>query len=185
MGLFCVSGLTKLVFHRRHVSCFLPVALAYSTWGARMAAIWKGSLTFGLVSIPVELKTAVRADHISFRLLHEEDLSPVKYERVCQADGETVPWNEIIKGYEYEKGKFVVLTDADFKTAALEQSKTIDILDFVKQDEIDPATSRLRITSFPQKAARNLTRCFARQSGAPYQSVSERSSSGRRSISSA
>jgi len=84
------------------------------------------------------LKTAVRADHISFRLLHEQDLSPVKYERVCQADGETVPWNEIVKGYEYEKGKFVVLTDADFKTAALEQSRTIDILDFVKQDEIDP-----------------------------------------------
>ncbi|MDQ6769151.1 MAG: Ku protein [Gemmatimonadota bacterium] len=103
-----------------------------------MAAIWKGSLTFGLVNIPVELKTAVRADHISFRLLHEEDLSPVKYERVSQADGEPVPWNEIVKGYEYEKGKFVVLTDADFKTAALEQSKTIDILDFVKQDEIDP-----------------------------------------------
>jgi DNA end-binding protein Ku len=103
-----------------------------------MAAIWKGSLTFGLVNIPVELKTAIRADHISFRLLHEEDLSPVKYERVCQADGETVPWNEIVKGYEYEKGKFIVLTDQDFKTAALEQSKTIDILDFVKQDEIDP-----------------------------------------------
>ena len=103
-----------------------------------MAAIWRGSLTFGLVNIPVEWKTAVRADHISFRLLHEQDLSPVKYERVCQADGETVPWNEIVKGYEYEKGKFVVLTDADFKTAALEQSRTIDILDFVKQDEIDP-----------------------------------------------
>jgi DNA end-binding protein Ku len=103
-----------------------------------MAAIWKGSLTFGLVNIPVELKTAVRADHISFRLLHEEDLSPVKYERVCQADDEPVPWNEIVKGYEYERGKFVVLTDADFKTAALEQSRTIDILDFVKQDEIDP-----------------------------------------------
>jgi DNA end-binding protein Ku len=103
-----------------------------------MAAIWKGSLTFGLVNIPVELKTAVRADHISFRLLHKEDLSPIKYERVCQAEGESVPWNEIVKGYEYEKGKFVVLTDEDFKTAALEQSKTIDILDFVKEDEIDP-----------------------------------------------
>jgi DNA end-binding protein Ku len=103
-----------------------------------MAAIWKGSLTFGLVNIPVELKTAVCADHVSFRLLHKEDLSPVKYERVCQADGEPVPWNEIVRGYEYEKGKFVVLTDEDFKTAALEQSKTIDILDFVKQDEIDP-----------------------------------------------
>jgi len=103
-----------------------------------VAAIWKGSLTFGLVNIPVELKTAVRADHISFRLLHQEDLSPVKYERVCSADGETVPWNEIVKGYEYDKGKFVVLTDADFKEAALEQSKTIDILDFVKEEEIDP-----------------------------------------------
>ncbi len=103
-----------------------------------MAAIWKGSLTFGLVNIPVELKTAVRADHISFRLLHEDDLSPVKYERVCQAEGEPVPWAEIVKGYEYEKGKFVVLTDQDFKAAALEHSKTIDILDFVKEDEIDP-----------------------------------------------
>jgi DNA end-binding protein Ku len=103
-----------------------------------MASIWKGSITFGLVNIPVELKTAVRADHISFRLLHEEDLSPIKYERVCQADGDPVPWNEIVKGYEYEKGKFVVMTDEDFKTAALEQSKTIDILDFVKQEEIDP-----------------------------------------------
>jgi DNA end-binding protein Ku len=103
-----------------------------------MAAIWKGSLTFGLVNIPVELKTAVRADHISFRLLHEEDLSPVKYERICQADGQPVPWNEIVKGYEYEKGRFVVMTDEDFKAAAVEQSKTIDILDFVKEDEIDP-----------------------------------------------
>lgn len=103
-----------------------------------MAAIWKGSLTFGLVNIPVELKTAVRADHIAFRLLHKEDLSPVKYERVCQADGETVPWSEIVKGYEYVKGKFIVITDEDFKAAAVEQSKTIDILDFVKEDEIDP-----------------------------------------------
>ena len=103
-----------------------------------MPAIWKGSITFGLVNIPVELKTAVRSDHISFRLLHETDHSPVRYERVCQADGETVPWGEIVKGYEYEKGKFVIMTDEDFKTAAVEQSHTLDILDFVKEDEIDP-----------------------------------------------
>jgi DNA end-binding protein Ku len=103
-----------------------------------MAAIWKGSLTFGLVNIPVELRTAVRADHISFRLLHEKDLSPVKYERVCQKEDKPIAWNEIVKGYEYQKGKFVVLTDADFKTAALEHSRTIDILDFVKESEIDP-----------------------------------------------
>ena len=103
-----------------------------------MASIWKGSLTFGLVHVPVELKTAVRSDHISFRMLHADDLSPIKYERVCAADGEPVPWNEIVKGYEYEKGKYVVLTDDDFKQAALDQSRTIDIIDFVREDEIDP-----------------------------------------------
>jgi DNA end-binding protein Ku len=103
-----------------------------------MATIWKGSLTFGLVNIPVELRSAVKSDHISFRLLHEEDLSPVKYERVCQRTGEPVPWDEIVKGYEYTKGKYVVLTDEDFKAAALESSKTIDILDFVQESEIDP-----------------------------------------------
>lgn len=102
-----------------------------------MASIWKGSLTFGLVHVPVEMKSAVRTDQIHFRLLHAEDLSPIKYERVCQADGNPVPWNEVVKGYEYAKGKFVVLTDDDFKKAALESSRTIDIIDFVREDEID------------------------------------------------
>ncbi|HEX2721987.1 MAG TPA: Ku protein [Gemmatimonadaceae bacterium] len=118
-----------------------------------MAAIWKGSLAFGLVNIPVELRTAVRADHISFRLLHEEDLSPVKYERVCQAEGEPVPWNEIVKGYEYEKGKFIVMTDDDFKAAAIEGSKTIDIIDFVKEDEIDPRYFETPYYLIPAKGA--------------------------------
>lgn len=103
-----------------------------------MASIWKGSITFGLVNIPVDLRTAVREDHISFRMLHETDLSPIKYERLCSAEGEPVPWNEIVKGYEFEKGKYVIMTDEDFKAAALEASRTIDILDFVKQEEIDP-----------------------------------------------
>lgn len=103
-----------------------------------MATIWKGSLTFGLVNIPVELRSAVKSDNISFRMLHEEDLSPIKYERVSQRTGEPVPWNEIVKGYEYAKGKYVVLTDEDFKAAALESSKTIDILNFVQESEIDP-----------------------------------------------
>ena len=103
-----------------------------------MAAIWKGSITFGLVNIPVELRSAVRTDNISFRMLHEDDLSPIKYERVCAADGEPVPWGEIVKGYEYTKGKFVVMTDEDFKAAALESSRVIDIIDFVKEEEVDP-----------------------------------------------
>jgi len=103
-----------------------------------MAAIWKGSITFGLVNIPVELRSAVRTDNISFRMLHEADLSPIKYERLCAAEGEPVPWGEIVKGYEYAKGKFVVMTDEDFKAAALESSKVIDIIDFVKEGEVDP-----------------------------------------------
>jgi DNA end-binding protein Ku len=103
-----------------------------------MASIWKGSLSFGLVNIPVEVRTAIQGDHISFRMLHEDDLSPIKYERVSASTGEPVPWNEIVKGYEYDKGKFVIITDEDFKTAAVESSKTLEIVDFVKESEIDP-----------------------------------------------
>jgi DNA end-binding protein Ku len=104
-----------------------------------MRPTWTGTLTFGLVAIPVTMHSAVRSkERISFRMLHKEDLSPIKYERICEAEGEPVPWNDIVKGYEYKKGKFVVLTDEDFKAAALESSKMIEILGFVSADEIDP-----------------------------------------------
>jgi DNA end-binding protein Ku len=100
-------------------------------------AIWKGTLAFGLVTIPVELMSAVREHRPRFRLLHAKDQSPVHYERVCQRDGKPVAWEDLVKGYEYEKGHFVVLTKDDFKTAALEKTRTIDILDFVPLDQID------------------------------------------------
>ena len=103
-----------------------------------MASIWKGSLSFGLVNIPVEVRTAIQGDHISFRMLHEEDLAPIKYERVSSTSGDPVPWGEIVKGYEYTKGKYVIITDEDFKAAAVESSKTLEIVDFVKEEEIDP-----------------------------------------------
>jgi DNA end-binding protein Ku len=103
-----------------------------------MRPLWTGALTFGLVNIPVRLHSAVQSkERISFRLLHKTDLSPIRYERVCQKEGEAVDWKEIVKGYEYTKGKFVVLTDDDFKAAAIESSKTIEILDFVRAEEID------------------------------------------------
>ena len=101
-----------------------------------MATIWKGALTFGLVNIPVEMRTAVRSEHVSFRMLDKADLAPVKNVRVDR-HGDPVEWKDIVKGYEYEKGQFVVLTDEDFKSAALESSKTIDICDFVQHAEID------------------------------------------------
>ena len=100
-------------------------------------ALWKGSLAFGLVNIPVELHTAVRDSRPRFRMLHAEDKSPVKFERVCAREGKPVAWDELVKGYEYEKGRFVVLTKEDFKAAALEKSRTIDIRNFVKGEEID------------------------------------------------
>jgi DNA end-binding protein Ku len=102
-----------------------------------MRAMWKGAIAFGLVNIPVELYSAVRDHRPRFRLLHANDESPVRYERVCQAEGKAVGWEDLVKGYEYEKGQFVVLTKDDFKTAALEKTKTVDILDFVDPDEVD------------------------------------------------
>src|SRR6478672_8383825 len=102
-----------------------------------MAASWKGSISFGLVNIPVEVDAAVTESRPRFRLLHAKDKSPVGYERVCQREGKAVAWQDLVKGYEYAKGKFVVLTKDDFKTAAVEKSKTVEILDFVKQEEID------------------------------------------------
>jgi DNA end-binding protein Ku len=101
-------------------------------------AIWKGALTFGLVNIPVRLQSAVRTNDIRFRMLHEDDLSPVKYQRICEKEGKPIPWGEIVKGYEYTKGRYVVLDDDDFRKAALESSKQIEVLDFVDQGEVDP-----------------------------------------------
>ena len=104
-----------------------------------MRPIWSGAISFGLVNIPVRLHAAVKAkERVSFRLLHKSDNSPIKYERVCQKEGEAVPWDDIVKGYEYARGKYVVLDDDDFKAAAIESTKSIEILDFVGNDEIDP-----------------------------------------------
>src|SRR6476661_1879025 len=100
-------------------------------------ALWKGSISFGLVNIPIELHTAVRDHRPKFRMLHARDKSPVKYERVCIRDGQPVAWEDLVKGYEYSKGHFVVLTKDDFRAAAVEKTRTIDIIDFVKADEID------------------------------------------------
>ena len=103
-----------------------------------MASVWKGSLSFGLVSIPVELRPAVRQDHVSFRLLYKKDLSPVKYERFSAKGEGPLAWSDIVKGFEFQKGQYVVLTDEDFRAAALGKSTSIEILDFVEQSEIDP-----------------------------------------------
>ena len=99
--------------------------------------IWRGSLSFGLVAIPVQLHTAVRESRPKFRLLHAKDKSPIKYERVCQRDGTAVAWEDLVKGYEYQKGHYVVLTKEDFKAAAVEKDRRVQVSDFVPADDID------------------------------------------------
>jgi DNA end-binding protein Ku len=101
-------------------------------------AIWKGSISFGLVNIPIALYTATRREELKFRLLRKGDLSPVNYKRVAEKDGKEVPWDQIVKGYEYEKDRYVVLKDEDFQRVDLEATQTVDIQDFVRQEEIDP-----------------------------------------------
>ena len=101
-------------------------------------AIWKGSISFGLVNIPIALYPATKREELKFRLLRKTDLSPVNYKRVAEKDGKEVPWDQIVKGYEYEKGKYVVLQDEDFQRVDIEATQTVDIQDFVELDEIDP-----------------------------------------------
>src|ERR1051325_89719 len=101
-------------------------------------AIWKGSISFGLVNIPIGLYPATRKEELRFRLLRKSDLSPVNYKRVAEKDGKEVPWDQVVKGYEYEKGKFVVLDEKDFQRVALEATQTVDIQDCVDVEEIDP-----------------------------------------------
>src|SRR2546427_5126677 len=100
-------------------------------------ALWKGSISFGLVTIPIELHTAVRNHRPKFRMLHAKDKSPVKFERVCVRDGHSVAWEDLVKGYEYAKGHFVVLTKEDFQAAAVEKTRRVDIIDFVNAEDID------------------------------------------------
>lgn len=101
-------------------------------------SIWSGAINFGLVTIPVKLFTAVRSDELSFNMLHAKDEGRIKYERICSVDGKPVPWDEIVKGYEYEKGQYVLLTDEDFKKVNPEATQSVDILEFVDLDKINP-----------------------------------------------
>ena len=102
-------------------------------------AIWKGSISFGLVNIPVGLYTAEkRSEEIHFNLLERRSLSPIRYKRVSEKSGREVPWENVVRGYEYQEGQYVVLSDEDLKRANPESTQTVDILDFVDGEEISP-----------------------------------------------
>jgi DNA end-binding protein Ku len=101
-------------------------------------SIWKGSLSFGLVSIPVALYPAEKPEELSFHQLDRRDLGPVGYKRINKKTEKEVPWDQIVRGYEYRRGSYVVLTDQDLKRANVESTQTIDIAGFVPADQISP-----------------------------------------------
>jgi DNA end-binding protein Ku len=101
-------------------------------------AIWTGSIAFGLVNVPVRMYSAVEDHSLHFNYVHEPDGSRIGYEKVCKEEGKPVPDSEIVKGFEYEKGEWVYMTDEDFEAAAAENHRTIDIRQFVPFEEIDP-----------------------------------------------
>src|SRR5262245_12663869 len=103
-----------------------------------MRAIWKGNISFALVSIPISLFSATRRNELSFHYLHKKDMSPVSYKRFCDTENTEVPWEEITRGYEYEKERYIEITDEDLDKADIELTKTIQIQEFVQEDEIDP-----------------------------------------------
>lgn len=102
------------------------------------ASVWKGHLTFGLVSFPIRLFSAARSETISFNLLHKEDHSRIKQITFCQAEDKPVPRSDLVKGYEYEKDHYVIVDEEDIKKVAPKTARVMEILEFVKADQVDP-----------------------------------------------
>ena len=103
-----------------------------------MRPIWKGSISFGLVYIPVAVYPATREEKLSFRQLRSSDLSPIKYKKVAEADSKEVAADQIVKGFEYERGRYIVMKEEDFEKVRIESTHSIDITDFVELEQVDP-----------------------------------------------
>ena len=119
-----------------------------------MRAIWSGAISFGLILIPVRLYTAVEDSGLDLDMLRKQDLCPISYARVCRITGEEVPYEDIVKGYQYRKGDYVVLEDEDFKRASVRKTQTVDIIEFVDQKEIDAKLLAKPFYLEPTKQAR-------------------------------
>ena len=102
------------------------------------ASVWKGHLTFGMVSFPVRLFSAARGETVSFHLLHKDDHSRIKQVTFCQVEDKPIPRSDTVKGYEYEKDRYVVIEDEDIKKVAPKTAKVMEILEFVKAEQVDP-----------------------------------------------
>jgi DNA end-binding protein Ku len=118
-------------------------------------AIWSGAISFGLVTIPVKLYSAIREHELHFNYLHRKDDGRIRYERVCSVCGEKVPWSEIARGYEVQKGEYVVLEDEDFAKASPEATQSVEIAEFVRLEEIDPVLFDVPYYLEPEKKGRH------------------------------
>lgn len=102
-----------------------------------MRSIWSGAISFGLIYIPVKLFSGSEANGLDLDMLRKGDMCPIRYVRVCESDGEEVEYKDIVKGYQYRKGDYIVVTDEDFKKAAPKKTQTIEIVAFIQQSEVD------------------------------------------------
>lgn len=118
-----------------------------------MRTIWKGAISFGLIHIPVRLYTASKSRELKFKLLHKQDHGEIRYARICKVDGKEIPWEDIVKGYEYKEGDFVVLTEEDFEKASPKKTRTIEIVDFTDENQIDTIYYETPYYLEPEKGA--------------------------------
>src|SRR4051794_5666058 len=102
-----------------------------------MRAIWSGVLSFGLINIPIKVYSGTAGTGIEFNMLHKTDFSPIRYAKVCRKDGKELTQDDIVKGYEYADGDYVVLTKEDLQSVNMDRSQAIDVMGFVKESEID------------------------------------------------
>jgi len=120
-----------------------------------MRSVWRGAISFGLIHIPVRLYAASRDRELKFRMLHKKDFSEIRYARICKEDGKEIPWEDIVKGYEYKEGDFVILSEEDFEKADLKKTKTIEVINFTEEDQIDPLYYEVPYYLEPEKGAAN------------------------------
>jgi DNA end-binding protein Ku len=125
-------------------------------------ALWTGSITFGLVNVPVRIYSAVHEHKLDFHLVHVKDDAPIGYQKICKVEEKPVPNDEIVKAYEFKKGEFVQLTDEDFAAVQVEGQHTIDLQDFVPYEDIDPAFFAHTYLIGPQDGAEKTYALLAR-----------------------
>jgi DNA end-binding protein Ku len=118
------------------------------------ASVWSGYLTFGLISLPVRLFSGARSSSISFNMLHRDDLQRVKQQLVCSADGQVIDRSDTVKGYEFRKGEYIVIEPEEIKKIEPRTAKTMEILEFVKTDEVDPVFFESSYYMIPEEAGR-------------------------------